>query len=99
MDSTDPFRVWMRAAAAYSTWCDNQSAIKLAKDPVLHQRSKHIELHMQFFRNLVHDRVIEVLYCPTNDQVAYIFTKSLTEAKFSKLQSMLGVQECVLKGG
>ena len=80
-------------------WCDNQSAINLSKYPVLHQHSKHIEIHMHFIRNLVHDRVIEVLYCPTDDQVADIFTKSLTEAKFSKLRSMLGVQECVLKGG
>ena len=73
-------------------WCDNESAIKLAKDPVLRQHSKHIELHMHFIRNLVHDSVIEVLYFPTDDQVADIFTKSLTDAKFSKLQSMLGVQ-------
>ena len=54
---------------------------------------------MRFIRNLVHDHVLEMLYFPTDDQVANIFTKSLTEAKFSKLQSMLGVQECVLKGG
>jgi transposase InsO family protein len=80
-------------------WCDNQSSIKLAKDPVQHQRSKHIELHMHFIRNLIHDQVIEVLFCPTEDQVADIFTKSLTEAKFSKLRSMLGVQEVVIKGG
>jgi hypothetical protein len=80
-------------------WCDNQSAIKLAKDPVQHQRSKHIELHMHFIRKLIHDQVIEVLFCPTEDQVADIFTKSLTEAKFSKLRSMLGVQEAVIKGG
>eukprot|EP00253_Pinus_taeda_P026826 PITA_26826 len=31
-------------------WCDNQSAIQLCKDPVQHQRSKHIELHMHFIR-------------------------------------------------
>jgi hypothetical protein len=80
-------------------WCDNQSAIKLAKDPVQHQCSKHIELHMHFIRKLIHDQVIEVLFCPTEDQVADIFTKSLTEAKFSKLRSMLGVQEVVIKGG
>jgi hypothetical protein len=80
-------------------WCDNQSAIKLAKDPVQHQRRKHIELHMHFIRKLIHDQVIEVLFCPTEDQVADIFTKSLTEAKFSKLRSMLGVQEVVIKGG
>jgi hypothetical protein len=80
-------------------WCDNQSAIKLAKDPVQHQRNKHIELHMHFIRKLIHDQVIEVLFFPIEDQVADIFTKSLTEAKFSKLRSMLGVQEVVIKGG
>jgi hypothetical protein len=80
-------------------WCDNQSAIKLAKDPVQHQHNKHIELHMHFIRKLIHDQVIEVLFFPTEDQVADIFTKSLTEAKFSKLRSMLGVQEVVIKGG
>ena len=42
-------------------WCDNQSSIKLAKDPVLHQCSKHIELHMHFIRNIVHDHVLEML--------------------------------------
>jgi hypothetical protein len=61
--------------------------------------NKHIELHMHFIRNLIHDQVIEVLFFPTEDQVADIFTKSLTEAKFSKLRSMLGVQEVVIKGG
>ena len=54
---------------------------------------------MHFIRNLVHDSVIEVLYCRTDDEVADNFTKSLIEVKFSKLQSMLGVQECVLQGG
>ena len=95
MALTDPFRVWIQAET-YSTLV---SAIKLARDPVPHQHRKHIELHMHFIRNLVHDHVIKVVYFPTDDQVVDIFTKSLTEAKFSKLRSMLGVQECVLKGG
>jgi hypothetical protein len=82
-----------------SLWCDNQSAIKLTKDLVQHQCNKHIELHMHFIRKVIHDQVIEVLFFPTEDQVANIFTKSLTEAKFSKLRSMLGVQEVVIKGG
>ena len=82
-----------------SLWCENQSAIKLAKYLVQHQHSKHIELHMHFIRKLIHDQVIEVLFYPTEDQVADISTKSLTEANFSKLQSVLGVQEVVIKGG
>eukprot|EP00253_Pinus_taeda_P026462 PITA_26462 len=62
-------------------WWDNQSAIQLCKDPVQHQRNKHIELHMQFIRKLIHDHVLEVQYCSTDDQVADIFTTALTEAK------------------
>eukprot|EP00253_Pinus_taeda_P033245 PITA_33245 len=80
-------------------WCDNQSAIQLCKDPVQHQRRKHIELHMHFIRKLIHDHVLEVQYCSTDDQVADIFTKALTEAMFTKLRYMLGVQEVVTKGG
>eukprot|EP00253_Pinus_taeda_P002995 PITA_02995 len=44
-------------------WCDNQSSIQLCKDPVKHRRNKHIELHMHFIRNLIHNHVREVQYC------------------------------------
>jgi hypothetical protein len=46
--------------------------------------------------------MIELLkfsFSPIEDQVAEFFTKSLTEEFFSKIQSMLGVQEVVIKGG
>eukprot|EP00253_Pinus_taeda_P007166 PITA_07166 len=80
-------------------WCDNQSAIQLCKDPVRHQRSKHIELHMHFIKKLIDDHVLEVQYCSIDDQVADIFRKALTEAKFTKLRFMVGVQEVFTKGG
>eukprot|EP00253_Pinus_taeda_P025939 PITA_25939 len=82
-----------------TSWCDNQSAIQLCKGPVQHQRRKHIELHMHFIRKLIHDHVLEVQYCSTDDQVAYIFTKALTEAKFNELRFMVGVQDVFTKGG
>ena len=91
MASTDPFRVWIRAAAAYSTLVRQSKCHQACQRSSSTSAQQHIELHMHFIRNLVHDSVIEVLYCPTDDQVANIFTKSLTEAKFSKLRSMLGV--------
>jgi hypothetical protein len=61
-----------------SLWCDNQSAIKLSKDPVQHQCNKRIVIHMHLIRKIIHDQVIEVLFFPIEDQVADIFTKSLT---------------------
>jgi hypothetical protein len=56
-------------------------------------------LHIHFIRNLIHDRFIEVLFFPTENQVANIFKKSLIKEKFSKLRSMLEVQEVFIKGG
>eukprot|EP00253_Pinus_taeda_P008167 PITA_08167 len=67
-------------------WCDNQSAIQLCKDPVQHQHRKH----MHFIRKLIHDHVLEVKYCSTDDRVVDIFTKALTEVKFTKLRFMVG---------
>eukprot|EP00253_Pinus_taeda_P018606 PITA_18606 len=66
-------------------WCDNKSVIQLCRDLVQHQCSKHIELHMHFIRKIIHDHVVEVQYFSTDDQVADIFIKALTEAKFTKL--------------
>ena len=54
---------------------------------------------MHFIRNLINDHVLEVLYCPIEDQVAEIFMKTLIEVKFTKLQPMVGVQEVVIMGG
>ncbi|GKV50593.1 hypothetical protein SLEP1_g57296 [Rubroshorea leprosula] len=76
---------------ATSIYCDNSSAIKLSKNPVLHGRSKHIHVRYHFLRNLVEDGTIELIYCRTEDQVADIFTKPLKVAAFSKLRELLGV--------
>jgi hypothetical protein len=54
---------------------------------------------MHFIRKLIYDQLIEVLLFPIEYQVADICTKSLKEENFSKLRSMLGVQEVVIKGG
>eukprot|EP00253_Pinus_taeda_P030100 PITA_30100 len=79
-------------------WCDNQSAIQLCKDPVQHQRRKHIELHMHFIRKLIHGHVLEVQYCSTDDQVANIFTNALTEVRFTNFNLWLEFRRLSLRG-
>ena len=69
----------------------NQSAIKISTDPVTKQRTKHVEIHMHYIRELVHDRTIVLQYYPTNKQVADIFTKMFSDKKFTYLRSLLGV--------
>ncbi|KAL8123001.1 hypothetical protein AgCh_011103 [Apium graveolens] len=57
--------------------CDNSSTIKLALNPVLHSRSKHIDVRFHFLRDLVHEGTVRMTFCGTHDQVADVLTKPL----------------------
>lgn len=72
-------------------WCDNVSASALAQSPVFHSRSKHIELDIHFIRDKVLDKVLEIRYVPSLDQVADIFTKPLSHSRFGYLRDKLGL--------
>lgn len=76
---------------ATDVFCDNVSTIKLSKNPVLHGRSKHIDVRFHFLRNLCNDGVIELNYCSTKDQLADIMTKSPKVEEFQHLLSALGM--------
>lgn len=54
--------------------CDNSSAIKLSKNPVMHRRIKHIDVRYHYLRDLSSEGVMKLVYCGTNDQVVDIST-------------------------
>jgi hypothetical protein len=71
---------------------DNKSAINLAKNPIAHGRSKHIETKFHFLRDQVTKGKIKLVYCKTEAQGADIFTKPLKIERFKDLRKMLNVQ-------
>ena len=73
------------------TWVDNLSAIALASNPVLHARTKHIEIDLHFVRDKVIRKELDVRHVPSVDQIADIFTKPLSLQFFAKLRNKLGV--------
>ncbi|KAK8455568.1 hypothetical protein SEVIR_4G141001v4 [Setaria viridis] len=70
---------------------DNQSAIALSKNPVLHDRSKHIDTKFHFIRECVEDGRISLEHVSTQEQLADILTKSLGRARFCELRDKIGV--------
>ena len=72
----------------------NISTINLAKNPIANGRSKHIETRFHFIREQVTKGMIEVVYCPTEAQLADGFTKTLKIDKFAFLREKLGLIEC-----
>ncbi|CAL1383544.1 unnamed protein product [Linum trigynum] len=59
----------------------NTSAIRIATNLVLHDLTKHIEVHVHYIRQLVNDGVIELVYITSEDQTADLLTKALASAR------------------
>jgi hypothetical protein len=70
---------------------DNKSAIDLARNPVHHERSKHIETKYHYIRECVEDGKISLEQISTGDQLADIMTKSLARVKFQELRERIGI--------
>jgi hypothetical protein len=70
---------------------DNQSAIALSKNPVLHDRSKHIDTKFHFIRDCMDSGRICVDYASTQEQLADILTKLLGRARFCEFRDMIGI--------
>ncbi|KAK2989293.1 hypothetical protein RJ640_027330 [Escallonia rubra] len=79
-------------------YVDNKSAITLAKNPVFHDRSKHIDTRYHFIRESIAKKQVQVKFVKSEDQDADIFTKPLNREVFEKLWSRLGMREFFIKG-
>ncbi|GJX15304.1 hypothetical protein Tco_0207062 [Tanacetum coccineum] len=68
-------------------FCDNISAISISNNPVLHSRTKHIDIRYHFIRDHILKRDIELHFIPVEYQLADIFTKPLDETTFTRLKA------------
>ena len=72
-------------------FCDNNSAISLSKNPVMHSRTKHIPIKYHFLHEQVAEHNIGLEYVNTKEQIADIFTKPLPREAFKYLRQKMGV--------
>ena len=72
-------------------FCDNTSAIAITHNPVMHSKTKHIDIRYHFIRDHVMKNDVEIHFVPTDKQLADIFTKPLDDKTFKHLISELGM--------
>ncbi|GAA0160040.1 transmembrane signal receptor [Lithospermum erythrorhizon] len=73
--------------------CDNNSTIKLSRNPVMYGRCKHIDISYHFLRDLVKEGTITLSYYRSEDQVADVMTKALKVDAFLKQRQALGMHD------
>ena len=103
--------VWLRALVAgigmptmhpTKILCDNNAAINLSEDPLLHAHIKHIDIKFHFLHECVQSQELSFTYVNTKDNIANILTKALECRQFTRLQGFLGLKlpaETYMQGG
>ncbi|MCO5575423.1 hypothetical protein L7F22_029224 [Adiantum nelumboides] len=76
---------------ANTIYTDSQSALAVARNPIFHVRTKHIEVHYHYVRERLSAREISLAYVPTQDNFVDLFTKALSREKLEAFRKALGL--------
>ena len=70
---------------------DNQGAIQLSNNNKFHACTKHINVRYHFIHEALENKLLEIKYVPTDENIVDIFTKPLSRLLFKKFREMLGL--------
>ncbi|KAI5081934.1 hypothetical protein GOP47_0001677 [Adiantum capillus-veneris] len=76
---------------ANTIYTDSHSALAVARNPVFRARTKHIEVHYHYVREMLSVGEISLTYVPTQENLADLFTKTLSREKLEAFRKALGL--------
>ena len=85
------FELGIKTPKDAKLWCYNIGATYLSANPVFHARTKHIEVDYHFVRERVANKLLEIGFVPTGDQLADGFTKPLTLQQLKEFKNNLNL--------
>ena len=74
-------------------FCDNKAAIAISHNPVQHDITKHVEVDWNFIKQNIEEKIIQLLFVKSKDQLADILTKSVSAKNFYNSLDKLGIRD------
>ena len=72
-------------------YCDNESVVKIANNSVQHDRTKHVEIDMNFLEGHLERKTIELPHVSSEDQMANMLMKAVCGGVFEWFLDKLGM--------
>ena len=72
-------------------WCDNIGATYHSQNPVFHAQTKHIEIDFHIVRERVAQKLLDIRFISSNDQIADGFTKPISNVKMKEFRVNLNL--------
>jgi hypothetical protein len=76
-------------------YTDSNSAIELAKNPVYHARTKHIDIQYHFTRECLEKGLLNLIWTPTDGQLADGLTKPISNDKWTRFIKGIGLKKSI----
>jgi hypothetical protein len=89
----DDLQIGLPTDTPVSILNDNNGCIALSKNPVHHERSKHIAMRHHFLREKVENNTVKLDFVPSADNLADMLTKSLPQPAFERLKEQMGISK------
>ncbi|RVX15996.1 Copia protein [Vitis vinifera] len=83
----------MTGSSPMKLYCDNKAEISVAHNPVLHDRTKHVEVDKHFIKEKIDNGLVCMTYILTEEQVTDVFTKGLHKRQFDFLVGKLAMED------
>ncbi|MCO5563946.1 hypothetical protein L7F22_017598 [Adiantum nelumboides] len=71
--------------------CDSQSAKPLARNPVFHAKTKHVDVRYHFIRDVLEDKRLQLVKVHTDHNPADLLTKTLSPKPFAHCKELMGI--------
>lgn len=92
--------IWLRSMnfeildlnSAIQLYCDNRSAVDMAKNNNVSEKTKHIDIKLKFVHNEIDNKKILLNHVPTQEMLADVLTKALPREKHFNCVNKFGLK-------